>query len=582
MGLPLENRSNPSSQRQSFFLASSTILALVVFSWLLQAGYESAALVWIGLLAVASVQQLIIHHYNQPQRYPHLVRISSTPLFLSYLTLAALWGSLPFTINSQPTQEAVAFSLLISLGALSLLILHKQQSTTQTALLLCAGLLPTISWLTLNPQLPNTALTLAIFIFAISMIFAKQTATQTKFTPKSEVIPISSSGELKKEAQRENIAIINAIPDLIFKINTSGDVLWHNLAYEKIILRHSNNIENKNIFNLFSRKEQVHLQSAIERSTMIGKTRYDTVIQVGNDIIPYNLSLVSSRNSEGKLDAFVCVGRNISERLAAEKERSSLLLKLQQAQKMESIGHLTGGIAHDFNNILASILGFTQLAIGRGKKYNDEKLEHYHNQINEGGIRAKELISQLLSFSRKQVRELEEVNISKLLVEIVEMLRPLIPSSINIHYDVEETPYIVKTNPIQFHQVIMNLCINARDAMDGKGQLSIKLARVRHQGGYCQACHTPFGGDYIELSICDTGHGIKKEFLEHIFEPFTTSKEVGKGTGMGLATVHGIIHDHNGHISVQSEYGKGSSFFLYFPIAEAATLGTTETLRQAS
>ncbi len=280
------------------------------------------------------------------------------------------------------------------------------------------------------------------------------------------------------------------------------------------------------------------------------------------------------QDTQDEYTGTIHVLRDISERVRTEQERKSLLLQLMQAQKMESLGQLTGGIAHDFNNILASIMGFTELAL---ELLQEEELQDgsenrarhldYLGEIQTSGNRAQELIAQMLTFSRSGNNgKLHPFDLRILINETIKMLRPVLPASISIQATVQGDTPTVMVDPVQVHQLLMNVCINARDAMDGKGRIDVNLTRSTVNDGICTSCRQLVSGDHLELSVRDTGPGIDAKLLERIFEPFFTTKQVGKGTGMGLAMVHGIIHHHSGHIIVDSKPGLGTRFRILFPL----------------
>ena len=251
----------------------------------------------------------------------------------------------------------------------------------------------------------------------------------------------------------------------------------------------------------------------------------------------------------------------------AEKALKESQQQLQQAQKMEAIGHLTGGIAHDFNNMLASIMGFTQLALEISSDIDNAKLNEYLQEVNLAGERARHLIAQMLSFSRRgKTKEYLPFDLSILIKEVVSMLRPMLPSSIVINYTADECVPMVKADPIKIHQVLMNLCINSRDALDGRGAIGLQLKHITEADNICSSCHSTVDGRFVAIVITDNGSGIAQEHIGKIFDPFYTTKDVGKGTGMGLSVVHGIMHDHLGHIILESEPGKGTQFQLLFPV----------------
>jgi PAS domain S-box-containing protein len=260
--------------------------------------------------------------------------------------------------------------------------------------------------------------------------------------------------------------------------------------------------------------------------------------------------------------------RDITERKRAAEERLQLEAQLRQAQKMEAIGHLTGGIAHDFNNILTSIVGYTVLAQGRQAVLEDMKLTKYLDQIYRSGERAQELIQQMLTFSRGQRGEPRPLSLPPLIKESLKLLHSTLPSSIEFHTEFEADGGPVMLDPIQLEQVLMNLCINARDAMDGHGTIAIAVRNQRRLDTVCASCRQNLMGDFVEFAVSDTGIGIAPEVLDRIFEPFFTTKEVGKGSGMGLATVHGIIHEHGGHLVVKTAPGQGAAFSVLLPPVE--------------
>ncbi len=260
---------------------------------------------------------------------------------------------------------------------------------------------------------------------------------------------------------------------------------------------------------------------------------------------------------------------DISDRKRLEAEQDRLRGQLQQAQKMEAIGQLTGGIAHDFNNILAAILGYTGLALDRFVPDKESKLASYLKEVQTAGERARDLIAKMLAFSRGAKGESVALDAPPLVKEVVKTLRSVIPSTIELDAHIEEHLPAILSDPVQLHQVIMNLAINARDAIGEHGRIEIGLHNIGHLHASCDSCHHDIDGEYVELSFSDTGSGIPPEILRRIFDPFFTTKEVGKGTGMGLSMVHGIMHEHGGHIRVHSVPGKGTTFRLLFPIALA-------------
>lgn len=254
--------------------------------------------------------------------------------------------------------------------------------------------------------------------------------------------------------------------------------------------------------------------------------------------------------------------------LEEERKRETLELQLVHSQKIESLGQLSGGIAHDFNNILGSMLGFSELALYSDTVQKDSKLMQYLNQVLASGESAKLLINQMLAFSRAKgkVTDAEVIPVSKIIKEASNLLRPLIPQSINISVQDNNQDLFIKTNKVLMEQIIMNLCLNAKDSfVDNQGTISISNDIIIIDKAVCNSCHLNVSGVYVVIQVDDTGCGMNKETRERLFEPFYSTKEVGKGTGMGLAIVHGIVHNHNGHILVDSAEGKGTTVKILIP-----------------
>jgi two-component system, cell cycle sensor histidine kinase and response regulator CckA len=257
--------------------------------------------------------------------------------------------------------------------------------------------------------------------------------------------------------------------------------------------------------------------------------------------------------------------RDITEQKLAEQEREKLHAQLTQAQKMESIGRLAGGVAHDFNNMLSVILGYT--TVMKGKLPGADPLMQYLEEIEHAAVRSRDLTSQLLAFSRKQVVAPRAVNLIRLIEGAQKTLTRMIGEDIELRVIPREGLWSIMIDPMQVDQIIMNLAINARDAMPNGGRLTIDAANVQVDDAYCRQ-HAGFRpGPFVLLTISDNGSGMNKETLSHAFEPFFTTKEFGKGTGLGLATVYGIVKQNDGHITVFSEVGQGTTFKIYLPRA---------------
>ena len=254
-------------------------------------------------------------------------------------------------------------------------------------------------------------------------------------------------------------------------------------------------------------------------------------------------------------------------------EQIRLTRQLQQSQKMEALGQLTGGIAHDFNNLLAVIMGHTELARGQLLRPESEKelrLKRYLDAVQKSADRAKVLISQMLIFSHGGQSAPQPVQPSVLVHEVVAIFQASLSPNIELKVEMEPHVPAIMIDPVQADQMIVNLCLNARDALEGVGVIVISVRRLEMLATECASCHQPVLGDYVEFGVRDTGVGIDPELHGKVFDPFFSTKQVGEGSGLGLSVVHGIVHDHDAHIGLQSVPGEGAHFKLWFPVVAAS------------
>ncbi|MFW5902057.1 MAG: ATP-binding protein, partial [Thermodesulfobacteriota bacterium] len=293
---------------------------------------------------------------------------------------------------------------------------------------------------------------------------------------------------------------------------------------------------------------------------------------------------ISQRFADGSyiIDGFLA---DITEQKEAEQKRLELEKQLQQAQKMEAVGRLAGGIAHDFNNLLSIVLGYSELMLEKMPE-TDPDLDAIRH-IHEAGERARRLTRQLLAFSRKQVLEIQTMDANKVVTDFKALLQRVIGEDIDLRLRLCEAPLYLKADISQLEQVLMNLAINARDAMPDGGLLFIETAAVELDDPYVREKPEVVAGPYVLISMSDNGSGMDAGTRQRIFEPFFSTKDKERGSGLGLATCYGIIRQHGGHIRVYSEPGQGSTFRIYLPCAaghapETEKPGETEDIVESA
>jgi signal transduction histidine kinase/ActR/RegA family two-component response regulator len=265
-------------------------------------------------------------------------------------------------------------------------------------------------------------------------------------------------------------------------------------------------------------------------------------------------------DDESRVKEILCVGIDVTQKWQLEK-------RLAQAQKMEAIGTLAGGIAHDFNNILSAIMGYTELTLIDIPQ--DSAVRKNLKQVLKAGGRAKDLVQQILTYSRQREREMQPVKINLIVNEALKLLRASLPSTIRINNNITSN-LAVMSDPTNIHQVIMNLCTNAGHAMqENGGLLDVRLTDVDIDAEFAKHHPGMSPGKFVRLTVSDTGHGMSPEVIERIFDPFFSTKNKREGTGMGLSVVHGIVKSHGGTLTVDSTPGKGSVFKTFFPAIES-------------
>ena len=274
---------------------------------------------------------------------------------------------------------------------------------------------------------------------------------------------------------------------------------------------------------------------------------------------------------EGRVTGAVVAFRDVSEKVKAEEERKRMEAQLLQAQKMEAIGTLAAGVAHDFNNILTAIQGYTEVAAMKLK--DDHPVRQDLEHVLEASGRAANLVRQLLLFSRKQPMEMELVDLNRLVEGLLKMLKRIIGEDVEVVTRLESGLWPLRADPGQLEQIIMNLAVNARDAMPDGGTLTLETASVELTPETARLVPHGRPGRFVRLTVADTGHGMDQETLSHIFEPFFTTKGPARGTGLGLSVVYGIVNQHGGWINCFSTPGRGTTFRIYLPAEEGGEAG---------
>ncbi len=365
------------------------------------------------------------------------------------------------------------------------------------------------------------------------------------------------------EGHQQFQAVLSGTSDGFWLVDTTGRLIEVNEAY----CRYSGYAREEMIGMPVSALDAVDDQARILQ-------RGDQVIAHGSLVFesrhrrkdgslwPVEIAISFMPAQEGRFFVFI---RNIEERKAAEQERLRMERELQQTRKMEALGQLTGGVAHEFNNMLAIMLGHAGLLRARLGSAADPRLAGYLNHIEQAGSRARDLIRQMSVFSRPQENRPERIALKPAVQEAITLARASLPSSIEIDYHSAAGLPDVRLDLGELQQLLTNLMINARDAMDGKGRIEVEVGLYRDEGVECRHCHSRILGEWVQIGVSDNGHGISREQLPRIFEPFYSTKAVGKGTGLGLAVVLGIVDRGGGHILVDSEPGSGSRFRLLFP-----------------
>lgn len=424
------------------------------------------------------------------------------------------------------------------------------------------------------------------------MIKDLQTITVSRDAFAQEVAEHKKAAEALQKSEEKLVGIVDSVTDAMIMVDKEYNVVWNNdIAMEML----KSDVLGKKCYSTYHGRDEVCEQCIIKACFEDGKVHeFETEITgaAGDRMSLWGKAGVAAWDEDGRPKMVVEFLRDITERKQAEKslqtaydqatiyaeqlkkqieEKEKLETQLLQAQKMEAVGTLAGGIAHDFNNMLQAISGYVQLLLMKKEIKDTNRL--YLNQIDKSSLKAAELTKQLLIFSRKVESKLRAVDLNQEIKGVHKLFQRTISKMIDIELHLAENLKLINADPVQLEQIVMNLGLNARDAMPDGGKLTFETKNVVLDQAYCRTHLDIVPGEYVELKISDTGHGMDKEILEHIFEPFYTTKETGKGTGLGLAIVYGLVESHGGHIMCYSEPGQGTIFNIHFPAISMGEAG---------
>ncbi len=370
--------------------------------------------------------------------------------------------------------------------------------------------------------------------------------------------------EVLRASESKYRTLIENIPQKIFLKNGNSVYVSCNRNYANDLKIIPDDIAGKTDYNLFPKELADKYRADDKRIMESGQTEEIEEIYIKDGSESWIRTIKTPiRDEKNTTIGVLGIFWDITERRRAEEERRKLQDQMIEAQKMESVGRLAGGVAHDFNNMLGVILGSAELALLQldptNPLYADIK------EIKTAAQRSAELTRQLLAFARRQPVSRKVLDLNDTMVGMLKMLQRLIGEDINLVWNPGAGLWLVKMDPSQIDQILANLCVNARDAIAGAGQLVIETNNVVFDAPSCSRPEGLTSGEYVRLSVRDSGCGMDKETLAHLFEPFFTTKDIGKGTGLGLATVYGVVKQNEGYISVLSQPNHGTTFEIYFP-----------------
>jgi PAS domain S-box-containing protein len=384
---------------------------------------------------------------------------------------------------------------------------------------------------------------------------------------------VAQSEQLRQERERYQ-SLFEASPDAIFLLH-GVNIVDCNPASDLLFANDKNTLTNLSLLDLSPATQKHNENSEILAKKIIKQCEHSALqtfewVHMASDgrLFDTEVRLKPFGTADDGEPLVVAFIRDITDEKTKQKQKAIREAHFYKAQRMEALGTLAGGIAHDFNNILSAIIGYTELTQLACR--DNAKIQSYLFQLHAAGIRAKNLVQQILSFSRQSNSEKHPIDISRVINEALNMIRVSVPSTIEILQKNNSKGATVDANETQMHQIVMNLCANACHAMEKEGGLlEIDLIPVTISPRDFANYPDLSPGPYLKLAVSDTGYGISPEKMSKIFDPYFTTKTAGEGSGLGLSTVHGIVKDHGGSIKVYSELNKGSTFQIFLPLADA-------------
>ncbi len=398
-----------------------------------------------------------------------------------------------------------------------------------------------------------------------------------------EIVERKRAEEKLRNAKVYAENLIETANAIVIGLDTHGDITVFNRAAEALTGYRRSEVLNRNWFEILVPQDRYpHAAQEFERIMADGRPeKFENPILTKSGEERHIIWQNSKVVEQGRITGSISFGLDLTDSKRAEEEKERLQAQLLQAQKMESVGRLAGGVAHDFNNMLGVILGHTELSMMQVEP--EEPLHGNLREIKKAAQRSADLTRQLLAFARKQAVAPRVLDLNATVAGMLKMLRRLIGEDIDLVWKPGENLWPARIDPAQVDQVLANLAVNARDAIAGGGQITIATDNFIADEAGCAAHRGMVSGEYALLAVSDNGCGMDKEVLERLFEPFFTTKEVGQGTGLGLATVYGIVKQNNGYVDVTSEPGKGTTFKIFLPrhTGNAPAARTPETVSPA-